>query len=136
MTKSMPQVLKYMSTNVQTIGDDQSMLMAHRLMRQERVRHLPVLHQGKLVGLVSDQDLNLVETLSTVDPKLVAISEAMQADPYVVAPDTSLAEVVSTMAERKYGAAVVCDQHKVVGIFTTVDACVALATFLTSPSTL
>lgn len=136
MTKSMPQVLNYMSTNVQTIGDDQSMLMAHRLMRQERIRHLPVLRQGKLVGLLSDQDLNLVETLSTVDPKLVVVSEAMQADPLVVAPDTPLAEVVSTMAEHKFGAAVVCDQHKVVGIFTTVDACLALAVLLRSPSTI
>jgi CBS domain-containing protein len=44
---------------------------------------------------------------------------------------TDIAEVVSTMAEKKYGAAVVCDNHKVVGIFTTVDACAALATLLT-----
>jgi len=130
MTKSMPVVQKYMSTDIQTIGDEQTMLMAHRLMREGAFRHLPVLHQGKLVGMVSDRDLNLLETLSTVDPKLVPVSEAMNANPYVVAPDTSLAEVVGTMAEKKYGAAVVCDNHKVVGIFTTVDACGALATLL------
>jgi acetoin utilization protein AcuB len=132
MTKSMPHVQKYMSTDIQTIGDEQTMLMAHRLMRQGTIRHLPVLHQGKLVGMVSDRDLNLLETLSTVDPKLVPVSEAMNANPYVVAPDASLAEVVSTMAEKKYGAAVVCDNHKVVGIFTTVDACAALATLLST----
>src|SRR6188768_1276154 len=108
MTKSMPVVQKYMSTDIQTIGDEQTMLMAHRLMREGAFRHLPVLHQGKLVGMVSDRDLNLLETLSTVDPKLVPVSEAMNANPYVVAPDTSLAEVVGTMAEKKYGAAVVC----------------------------
>jgi acetoin utilization protein AcuB len=132
MTKSIPMIQKYMSTDVQTIGDDQTMLMAHRLMREGRIRHLPVLHQGKLVGIVSDRDLNLVESLSNVDPKLVTVSEAMTGDPYVVAPETPLDEVVSMMAEKKYGSAVVCDNHKVVGIFTTVDACTALATLLST----
>jgi acetoin utilization protein AcuB len=121
-----------MTKDVQTIGDQQPMLMAHRLMRQEQVKHLPVLHQGKLVGMLSDRDLNLFESLSAVDPKLVSVSEAMS-DAYVVAPETPLDEVVSKMADKKYDAAVVCDkQHKVVGIFTTVDVCVAFATLLRS----
>jgi acetoin utilization protein AcuB len=123
-----------MSTDIQTIGDEQTMLMAHRLMRQAKVHHLPVLRQGKLVGILSDRDLNLVESLSTVDPKVVTVSDAMNTDPYVVAPTTSLAEVVVTMTEQKYGAAVVCDNHKVVGIFTAVDALVALATLLSARS--
>jgi acetoin utilization protein AcuB len=121
-----------MTKDVQTIGDQQPMLMAHRLMRQERVKHLPVLHQGKLVGVLSDQDLNLFESSSAVDPKLVSVSEAMT-DAYVVAPETPLDEVVSKMADKKYDAAVVCDnQHKVVGIFTTIDVCVAFAALLRS----
>lgn len=132
MTKAIPQIKKYMSTDIQTIGDEQTMLMAHNMMREGHFRHLPVLHQGKLVGIVSDRDLNLVESLSSIDPKLVPVSEAMTGEPYVVAPDTPLDEVVSTMAEKKYGSAVVCDNHKVVGIFTTVDACAALATLLST----
>jgi acetoin utilization protein AcuB len=132
MTKA-DTVQKYMTTDIQTIGDEQPMLMVHRLMRQEHVRHLPVLHQGKLVGMVSDRDLNLLESLSTVDPKVVTVSDAMDAAPYVVAPETPLADVVSMMAEKKLDAAVICDEHhKVVGIFTTVDVCIAFATLLRS----
>ncbi len=132
MSNAGTQVQKYMTTDIQTIGDEQPMLMVHRLMRQEHVRHLPVLHQGKLVGMVSDRDLNLFESLSTVDPKLVAVSEAMT-DAYVVAPETPLEEVVNMMGEKKHDAAVVCDQHhKVVGIFTTVDVCIAFAKLLRS----
>jgi acetoin utilization protein AcuB len=123
-----------MSTDIQTIGDEQTMLMAHRLMRQGRIHHLPVLRQGKLVGIVSDRDLNLIESLSAVDPKVVTVSDAMNAEPYVVAPDTPLAEVATAMAEHKHGAAVVSDKHKVVGIFTTVDALAALATLLSTRS--
>ena len=134
MTKSMPHVQKYMSTDIQTIGDEQTMLMAHRLMRQAKVHHLPVLRQGQLVGILSDRDLNLLESLSTVDPKVVTVSDAMNAAPYVVAPTTSLAEVVGAMTQQKHGAAVVCDHHKVVGIFTAADALVALATLLSARS--
>ena len=132
MTKSIPTIKKYMTTNVQTIGDEQPMSMAHRMMRQDHIRHLPVLHQGKLVGIVTDRDLHLVETLSDVDPTKIAVSEAMTPEPYVVAPDTSLDEVVATMAAKKYGSAVVSDHGHIVGIFTTVDACSAFAELLTT----
>ncbi len=132
MSKTIPHIKKYMTTDVQTIGDEQPMSVAHRLMREQHIRHLPVLHQGKVVGVVSDRDLRLVETLSDVDPTKVAVSEAMTPDPYIVTPEASLDEVVSTMAAKKYGSAVVSDHGHVVGIFTTVDACSAFAELLTT----
>jgi len=132
MTKSIPHIKKYMTSDVQTIGDEQPMAVAHRLMREQRIRHLPVLHQGKLVGILSDRDLHLIETLSDVDPAKVAVSEAMTPDPYIVSPEAELDEVVSTMAAKKYGSAIVSDHGKVVGIFTTVDACSAFADLLTT----
>jgi len=132
MSKTIPQIKKYMTADVQTIGDEQPMAVAHRLMREQHIRHLPVLHQGKLVGVVSDRDLRLIETLQDVDPTKVTVSEAMTPDPYVVGPEAALDEVVSTMAAKKYGSAVVRDNGKVVGIFTTVDACSAFAELLTT----
>ncbi len=72
MNKSIPHIKKYMSTDVQTIGDEQPMSVAHQMMRDRGIRHLPVLHQGKLVGVVTDRDLRLVETLRDVDPADVA----------------------------------------------------------------
>ena len=130
MSKPIPTVQKYMTTSPHTIGDDQPMAVAHRMMREHHVRHLPVLRGSKIVGLVSDRDLNMVETLVDVDPRKVLVSEAMSQDPYVVSPEASLDEVVSTMAEKKYGSAVIAQHDKVVGIFTTVDACRAFADLL------
>jgi acetoin utilization protein AcuB len=132
MSKTIPHIKKYMTADVQTIGDEQPMAVAHRLMREQHIRHLPVLHQGKLVGVVSDRDLRLIETLQDVDPTKVTVSEAMTPDPYVVGPEAELNDVVSTMAAKKYGSAVVRDNGKVVGIFTTVDACSAFAELLTT----
>jgi acetoin utilization protein AcuB len=130
MSKPIPSVQKYMTTSPHTIGEDQPMALAHRMMREHHVRHLPVLREAKIVGLISDRDLNMVESLQDVDPRKVLVSEAMSQDPYVVSPDTPLDEVVSMMAEKKYGSAVVTQHDKVVGIFTTVDACRAFADLL------
>ena len=130
MSKPIPTVQKYMTTSPHTIGDDQPMALAHRMMREHHIRHLPVLRGAKIVGLVSDRDLNTVETLKDVDPKKVLVNEAMSQDPYLVSPEASLDEVVSTMASKKYGSAVVIQHERVVGIFTTVDACRAFADLL------
>jgi acetoin utilization protein AcuB len=130
MTKPIPTIQKYMTTCPHTIGDEQTMNKAHQIMREYRLRHLPVMNGGNLVGLLSDRDLNLVETLRDVDPAKVPVSDAMSPDPYTVSPDASLDDVVSTMAAKKYGSAVVMQNHKVVGIFTTVDACHAFAELL------
>src|SRR6185369_17259753 len=95
---------------------------AHELMRAHHIRHLPVLHGGKLIGLVSERDLHLVETLKDTDPERIPVEEAMTQDVYTVAPKTPLREVVREMAGRKLGSAVVVEGTKVIGVFTTVDA--------------
>jgi acetoin utilization protein AcuB len=130
MSKAIPSIQKYMTTSPHTVGEDQPMSVAHRLMREHRIRHLPVLRGSKIVGIVSDRDLNMVETLKDVDPQTVRVGEAMTQDPYQVSPDAALDEVVSTMAESKYGSAIVTQNGKVVGIFTTVDACRAFSDLL------
>jgi acetoin utilization protein AcuB len=54
----------------------------------------------------------------------------MTEQPYTVSPEAPLDEVVETMAANKYGSAVIMQNQKVVGIFTTVDACEALCQLL------
>jgi acetoin utilization protein AcuB len=119
-----------MTHNPHTIGREQTLEVAHRVMREHRVRHLPVLEGGKLVGLVSLRDLHLIETLRDVDPAATTVDEAMTMDVYVAAPSTPLAEAVSVMAENKYGSVVVVDKAKIVGVFTTIDALNALTQLL------
>jgi acetoin utilization protein AcuB len=120
---------KYMSRDPYTIGQDQPLIVAHEVMREHNVRHLPVLAGGKLVGVLSQRDLHLIETLREVDPATTTVDEAMTGDVYVTGPDAPLDEVAAHMAEHKYGSAVVVDRGKVVGLFTTVDALTALSTF-------
>ena len=125
-----PTIEHYMTPMPITIANDQPMTEAHRMMREHRIRHLPVLHGGKLVGIVSDRDLHLLETLRDIDPDEVAVEDAMSPEIYAVAPDATLEHVVGEMAERKLGAAVVARGARVLGVFTTVDALHALAELL------
>jgi acetoin utilization protein AcuB len=130
MTKPIPSIEKYMTTLPHSIGRDQPLAAAHALMTKHRIRHLPVLEGGELIGVLSDRDLHLIETLHGVDPARVTVEEAMSTSVYAVTPQTKLDEVLSTMAERKYGCAIVIQNGHVVGLFTAVDACRSFAELL------
>lgn len=125
MTK--PTIEQFMTPSPHTIGQDQSLAAAYRLMREHNIRHLPVLDGGRLAGVVSERDLLFVDKLLDVDHERVPVSEAMSQDVYAVAARVSLRDVAHEMSEHKYGSAVIMDGTRVVGVFTTVDALKALA---------
>ncbi|HRK08018.1 MAG TPA: CBS domain-containing protein [Pseudobdellovibrionaceae bacterium] len=124
--KTIPTVQKYMTVLPHTIGADQSLSKAEKMMSELRVRHLPVLDGGKLVGILTDRDVRLVESFRDVDPEKVSVQEAYTPDPFVTSPNTPLNQVCSEMAAHKFGCALVVDNHKLVGIFTWVDALKAM----------
>ncbi len=123
-------IREYMTANPYTIGRDRPLSAAHDTMRRTLVRHLPVLSGGKLVGVLSQRDLYLVETLRDVDPEKVTVEEAMTADVYTASVDDRLADVVLGMAQARIGCAVILDHDKTVGVFTTTDAMRVLADVL------
>lgn len=129
MSRPTPAIAAFMTSSPHSIGRDQSLAAAHRLMREHRIRHLPVLEGGKLVGIISDRDLHLAETLKDVDAERVPVEDAMTPTPYAVAPTTPVAEVAREMAEQKIGSAVVMEGRKIVGVFTVTDALRALARY-------
>lgn len=120
-------VAEHMTVSPVVIGVGDTLSDAHRLMRERGIRHLPVLEAGRLVGVVSQRDLYLAESVSGVDPLSDTVREAMSGDPYTVPPGAPLEEVAATMARRKLGSAIVVDRGAVIGVFTTVDALLALA---------
>ncbi len=130
MSKAIPTVQKFMSTSPHSIGVEQPLTRAHAMMQEHHIRHLPVLHGGKLVGLLTERDVRLVESLKDVDPAKVSVEEAMSSFVYSVSPDAPLDEVVRSMGQHKYGSAVVMQNDRVVGMFTTVDVCKAFAQLL------
>jgi acetoin utilization protein AcuB len=130
MTTPMPTVRAFMTACPHTVGAEQTVSYAHTLLYQHRVRQLPVLSDGQLVGLLSERDLTLIASLREPDLHQIKVEEVMSLSIYKVSPDALLEQVASEMASKKYGAAIVVEHNSVVGIFTTVDVCNALVAVL------
>lgn len=121
---------EWMTPNPVTIPSDLSLSDAIERMFEHDIRHLPVTDQGHIVGLVSERDLALVMSIPGVDKDAVDVCEAMRPHPFIVSSDTPLDEVVAVMREKKIGTAVVMDDGKLTGIFSTIDALAVLSTAL------
>ncbi len=122
-----PRIRDIMTPAPHTIGVDQSLFRAREMMREYHVRHLPVLRAGRLVGIVTERDVALVEALEDLDEREVLVEEAMTSDVYAVRPDQPLDVVVDHMAKHKLGSAIVAEGDRVLGVFTSVDALRLLA---------
>ncbi len=125
-----PTVADYAAPAPHSIRVDRTLADAHRVMRAQQIRHLPVLDGNKLVGVVSQRDLFFLETIQGVDPEKVPVEEAMSQGPYVVSRETPLQTAVLHMWKHKVGSAVVMDGDHLVGLFTTTDAMQALVELL------
>ena len=97
------------------------------LMEQHGVRHLPIVRDGGVVGVVSDRDLRVARGLSAERRNQVMASDIMATDPISVLADTPLDEVAFDMSERKIGSVLVYEESgEYLGIFTVTDALNAL----------
>jgi acetoin utilization protein AcuB len=130
---SSPLVRTFMTPAPHTIGSRQSLVAARSLMQQHRIRHLPVLDDGKLVGILNERDLSVIERLPGIDAATIIVEDAMAIPACAVAEDAPLAAAAAAMAETKLGSAVVMNGGRVVGLFTSADAMRALSALLGAP---
>lgn len=126
--REMRTIAEVMTRSAYTIVSVRPLAHAHDLMRAHGIRHLPVVDDGKLVGVLSQRDLHLVEAVGSGRGQAQTVAQAMTSEPFTVAPGDCVTDVAATMGEAKYGCAVVVDRGHVVGIFTAVDALRLLAT--------
>jgi len=128
-----PEVREYMTPAPHTIAPTSSLSRAIRAMRDNRIHHLPVVERDRVVGVLSQRDILIMESLPGVNPTEVRVDEAMVRDVFTAAPDTPVGEVVETMLERRLGSTVVSEGDRVLGVFTTTDALRALQDLLKQP---
>lgn len=122
MTKPIPQIKTFMTTTPHTIGSDQTLEHANKVMHELSIRHLPVLAGGSVVGIISDRDISFLKSFKDIDLKREKVEQAMTLEPVVVEANTLLDVVCSEMAEKKIGSVLIKDNNKLVGIFTWIDA--------------
>jgi acetoin utilization protein AcuB len=95
-----------------------------KLLGQRHIRHLPVVSDGKLVGIISDRDcLRLAHNTPSGELAFVdrAVGDIMTLDPVVCAPTDTVAEVCRVMIERKIDSLPVVADGRLVGLVTSTD---------------
>lgn len=126
MSKDIPSIQKFMTCDPISLDADKALVDAENLMKQNMIRHLPIMEGDQVVGILSDRDIKLAKSIVQA-ADAIQVRHVCHSDVYHVEPGTSIDVVAETMAENQYGSAVVIQNGKLVGIFTTVDACRTLA---------
>ncbi len=111
-------VADIMSVLSQTVSPEISVLEAGKLMSDRHIRRLPVLEQGKLVGVVTQTDL--VRAM-TAYGTWRDVAEIMSSQVAVVQETATVAEAAKVMAERDISCVVGLNAEEVVGILTERD---------------
>ena len=115
-----------MTDNVRFVEVDDPLREALAAMHDLDVRHVPVLDEGELVGILSDRDLRAYEAASDQpesERMEVRVAEVMNTDLQVVGPEAELVEVIDLMLEHRVGAVPVVDPstRDLVGIVSYID---------------
>ena len=120
-----------MTREIVTLAPDETVGTALALCRERRIRHLPVLSEGRLVGIVSDRDLRSA-TPAFGEPERAAalqkvlVEDVMASDVIFALPDDPIEQAANTMRERRIGCLPVVEGEEIVGILTVSDVMTAL----------
>ncbi|NLJ75697.1 MAG: CBS domain-containing protein [Peptococcaceae bacterium] len=120
----------YMSRAPITISQETPVLKALSIMKKNKIRQLPVVLGGKLIGLVTEKDLLNVSpspatSLSIFEVNYllakITVKDAMVKDVMTVTPDTTIEETALLMREHKINSVPVVENDALVGIITDSD---------------
>ncbi|MFZ2059479.1 MAG: CBS domain-containing protein [Candidatus Binatus sp.] len=107
-------VKELMTLNPVTTAPGETLTRAQIKMKAGGFRRLPVIHEGKLIGILSEYDLRpYLESLDTT-----VVLEAMTPDPITVSPDATLEHAVALLKGKEVGALPVVCYGKLIGIIT------------------
>lgn len=124
-------VKKWMSKNVVTIETKESMDTAIRIMKENKIRMLPVLKNGNLAGVVTDRDLKRASASDATTLEIhellyiiskIKVSDIMTKNPVTVPVDYTIEETAEILLQNKIsGVPVVMGAVRVVGVITQTD---------------
>jgi CBS domain-containing protein len=131
-----------MVSNLTTIPRESSLLDAAITMRRSSLRHLLVVDGEKLLGIISERDVqrcapSLLSPITQEEYNAIfentPIERVMLRNPLTVSPDSPVRDAVALMLERKVGCLPVVEGERVVGILTRSDVLNLLMSFLPAP---
>lgn len=134
-----------MTTTVVTVGPDDPIKTAVDLMREGGFRRLPVIQDGRLVGIITDRDLRLATNSPLVLSEKwyndfvlesIKVKSCMTPDPITVIPTATVLEAVKLMRQHKFGGLPVLSEPggQLVGVITITDVLDFLIDLLEQPA--
>jgi len=127
----MPRVRDLMTNAPDTVGPEDSLHTVLARMNRDGCRHLPVVEDERVVGIITERDVRLAvdapalgedldrPRLDVLDERIAA--EIMTPDPLTVGPDDSAEAVAELLCLHKYGGVPVVEDGDLVGMLTVVD---------------
>ena len=123
-------VRDYMATHPQVLGRNDTLDLAEDIMNMGRIRHLPVLDEGELVGIISQRDMFRSAAVTALGfaadtqkalVKTIRVKDIMTEKVVTIAPDATVKEAARIMIEKKIGCLPVLENVKLLGIITETD---------------
>src|SRR4030095_2243282 len=123
-------VRKIMMGSPVTLKPEDTLDLANNVISLGRIRHIPVVEDGRLVGLLSERDLmgaatteifGLKQKRKSALLKTVMIKDVMQKRVITVKPDTPIKDAAQLMADKKVGCVPVVSAGALVGLVTHTD---------------
>jgi CBS domain-containing protein len=138
MSESDIKVKEMMTTETSTLGRNDTLDLADDIMALDRIRHLPVLEDGRVVGVVSQRDLfrsalaaalGYGEKAQKTLLRTIRVKEVMSEPAITVSPGATIKEAARLMIEHKIGCLPVIEGPKLVGIVTETDILRSIVSF-------
>ena len=120
-----------MTKNVIKLNTSDDLTKAETLFKKHHIRHIPVVHGNKIIGMVSYTDLLRISFADAVDDddevvdttvyNMFTVEQVMAKNLVKVSPDTTIKDTAEILASKEFHALPVCEDELLVGIVTTTD---------------
>lgn len=120
-----------MTCEVVTLTPETTAGEALALCREKKIRHLPVVEDGRLAGMVSDRDLRSAtpafgDAARAEALNRIVVADVMSREVFTAAPEDPIEQAANTMREKRIGCLPVVEHDELVGIVTSSDVMEAL----------
>jgi len=117
----MTRLADVLTPGVETTTSSEALRDAARTMRKGDFGAMPVVDDGRLVGMLTDRDIVVRAVAEGLDPMSARVGDVASPSPVAVAPDQDLDEAMELMAEYRVRRLPVVDGERLVGVVSQAD---------------
>ncbi|WP_367771926.1 CBS domain-containing protein [Flavobacterium sp. WC2421] len=129
--KSIVPVSEIMTRNIIKLNLSDELTKAEDLFKKHKIRHIPVVSDGKIIGMLSYTDLLRVSYADVVEKEadevesivfnMFSIRQVMTKEIVIISPETTIKETAEILSKNEFHALPVCENGVLMGIVTTTD---------------